>query len=277
MKKKIITRICVCAILAALYFIFDMISIKAGPFKLSVSGLPIIIVALFYGPIDAMIVGFTGAFLGQLLSYGFTPTTLLWCLPAVVRGAFVGLFTKKLNVKEEPIKLIVVIIISSLLVTTINTAVMYIDSKIYNYYSYAYIFGALLYRYIAGILTAIIYSVLTPIIYEPVSKILNIKKESKQEGESNSNEKLKLVFNCLSIIFGVISIVTCFKPYLSILFGCLGVICVFITKQIKNNKGLKYSIYGIIFTLSILLLKFIIECIADGIIQIILNILSSLF
>ena len=49
MKKKIITRICVCAILAALYFIFDMISIKAGPFKLSVSGLPIIIVALFYG------------------------------------------------------------------------------------------------------------------------------------------------------------------------------------------------------------------------------------
>ena len=97
MKKKLITRICVCAILAALYFVFDLISIKAGPFKLSVSGLPIILVAIIYGPLDAMIVGFTGAFLGQLLSYGFTPTTILWCLPAVVRGLFVGLFTKKLN------------------------------------------------------------------------------------------------------------------------------------------------------------------------------------
>ena len=277
MKKKLITRICVCAILAALYFVFDLISIKAGPFKLSVSGLPIILVAIIYGPIDAMIVGFTGAFLGQLLSYGFTPTTILWCLPALVRGLFVGLFTKKLNVKEEPIKLIIIIIISSLLVTTINTVVMYIDSKLYNYYSYAYIFGALLYRYIAGILTAIIYSVLTPIIYEPVSKILNIKKASKNEGQTDSNEKLKVVFNNLSIILGIISIVTCFKPYLSILFGCLGIICVFITKQVKNNKGFKYSLYGIIFTLSILLLKFIIECIADGIIQIILNVLSSLF
>ncbi len=179
MKRKIITRICVCAILSALYFVLDLISIKAGPFKLSVSGLPIIIVAILYGPIDAMIVGFTGAFLGQLLSYGFTPTTLLWCMPAVVRGLFVGALTKKLNPKDEPIKLIVIIIISSLLVTTINTVVMYIDSKIYHYYSYAYIFGALIYRYIAGVLTGIIYSVLTPAIYDPVSKILNICNDSK--------------------------------------------------------------------------------------------------
>ena len=274
MKKKIITRICVCAILAALYFIFDMISIKAGPFKLSVSGLPIIIVALFYGPIDAMIVGFTGAFLGQLLSYGFTPTTLLWCLPAVARGLFVGLLTRKLSVKDEPIKLVLIIIVSSLLVTTINTIVMYIDSVIYDYYSHAYIFGALLYRYIAGILTAIIYSALTPIIYEPVSKVLNVKKESKN---INSNEKLIKVFNYLAMIFGIVSIVTCIFFYVSIISACLGIICVFITKQIKNNKGLKYSIYGIIIAFSVLILKLIIEAIADGIIQIILEVLSNLF
>ncbi len=273
MKKKLITRICICAILSALYFIFDLISIKAGPFKISVSGLPVILVAILYGPIDAMIVGFTGAFLGQMVSFGFTPTTILWCLPALVRGVFVGLFTKKLNIKERPITLIIIIIISSLLVTTINTVVMYIDSVIYNYYSYAYIFGALFTRYITGIITAIIYSVLTPAIYEPVSKILNVKKEVKEEKNNHYLE----VFKNLSIIFGIISIVTCFVYYISLIFGILGLICSIVTKQIKNNKGFKYSIYGISLTLGILLLKFIIECIADGIIQIIFEILGSMF
>ena len=141
MKKKIITRIAICAVLAALYFVLDLISIKAGPFKLSVSGLPIIIVAVIYGPIDGMIVGFVGAFLGQLLSYGFTPTTILWVLPAVLRGLIVGICFRKQNVKNHPIKLMAVVLISSIIVTTTNTFVMYIDSVIYNYYSYAYIFG----------------------------------------------------------------------------------------------------------------------------------------
>lgn len=271
MKRKIITRICVCAILSALYFVLDLISIKAGPFKLSVSGLPIIIVAILYGPIDAMIVGFIGAFLGQL-SYGFTPTTLLWCMPAVVRGLFVGLFTKKLNIKERPISLIVIIVISSLLVTTINTVVMYIDSKIYHYYSYAYIFGALFTRYITGIITAIIYSVLTPVIYDPVSKILNVRKETKDE---NNNHYL-IVFKNLSIIFGVISIITCIWYYIALISGILGLICAIVTKQIKNNKGFKYCLTGIIITLIVLLVKFLMTLLASGIMQLIIGILGNL-
>ena len=273
MKKKIITRICVCAILSALYFIFDLISIKAGPFKISVSGLPVILVAILYGPVEAMIVGFTGAFLGQMVSFGFTPTTILWCLPAVVRGLFVGLCTKKLNIKERPITLIIIIVISSLLVTTINTVVMYIDSVIYNYYSYAYIFGALFTRYITGIITAIIYSVLTPVIYDPVSKILNIKKETNNE----NNHHYIIVFKNLSIIFGIISIITCLVYYISLIAGILGLICSLVTKQVKNNKGFKYSLKGIIITIIVLMIKFIMGLFAKGLIQIIIGILSSIF
>ena len=270
MKKKLITRICVCAILSALYFVLDMVSIKAGPFKISVSGLPIIIVALVYGPVDALIVGFTGAFLGQLMSYGFTPTTILWCLPALARGLFVGLFTKKLNPKEEPIKLIIIIVISSLLVTTINTVVMYIDSKLYDYYSYAYIFGALFTRYVTGVVTAIIYSVLTPVIYEPVSKILHVKKEAKKEDNNKFNE----VFNFLSIIFGIISIATCFVYSIALIFAALGLICSIATKQTKKYLGFKYSLYGLILTISIIILKMLMLALANGIVQGILYILS---
>lgn len=273
MKKKIITRIAVCAILSALYFVFDLISIKAGPFKISVSGLPVILVAILYGPIDAMIVGFTGAFLGQMVSFGFTPTTLLWVLPAIVRGLFVGLFTRKINILERPISLIVIIVASSLIVTTINTVVMYIDSVIYNYYSYAYIFGALITRYIAGIITAIIYSVLTPTIYEPVSKILNVKKDRNE----NTNNHYIVVFKNLSIIFGLISILTCFVFSLSLIFGALGLICSIISKQVKNNKGFKYSLFGVIAAISTLLLKAIIGMFAEGLVQIMIRILGNFF
>ena len=271
MKKKLILRIAICAVLSALYFIFDLISIKAGPFKISVSGLPIIIVAIIYGPVDAMIVGFTGAFLGQMVSYGFTPTTILWCIPAMARGLFVGLCTKKLTPKDEPIKLIIIIVISSLMVTTLNTIVMYIDSKIYDYYSYAYIFGALFTRYVTGIITAIIYSVLTPVIYEPVSKILRIKKET------NKNEKRSIeeVFNFLSIAFGIISIATCIIYSVSLIFAGLGLICSIITKKVKESLGFKLSIYGIIALVACLLVKLILQAIANGIIQAILGLLFS--
>lgn len=272
MKKKIITRIAVCAVLAALYFVFDLISIKAGPFKLSVSGLPIIIVAVIYGPIDGMIVGFTGAFLGQLLTYGFTPTTLLWVLPAVLRGLIVGLCFRKQNVKNHPIKLIFVILISSLIVTTTNTFAMYVDSVIYNYYSYAYIFGALLYRYIAGILTGFIYTVLTPVIYEQISKILNVTKEK----ELPVNNNLQVVFYNLSIIFGIISLLTCFVYYISLIFAVLGIICSLTKKTVKENKGFKYSMQGLVLTLTIIVIKLILGAFASYLIQFIIGLLAGL-
>jgi hypothetical protein len=66
--------------------------------------------------------------------------------------------------------------------------------------------------------------------------------------------KLVNVFKCLSYIFGVVSIFTCFIYYISILFGVLGIIASIITRQIKNNKGFKYSLYGLILTISIIIL-----------------------
>lgn len=181
MRKRIIIRIALCAVFAALFFVFDLFSIKAGPFKISLSGLPIIIIALLYGPIDAMIVGFCGALLGQLISFGLTPTTILWVLPHVVRGGIVGIFRNWINVNsfkqctKSILKLSIIITFSSIIVTIINTLVMWLDSVIYNYYSYAYIWGALAMRFATGIVTAIVYTIITPLIIIPVKKIIYIK------------------------------------------------------------------------------------------------------
>ena len=40
-------------------------------------------------------VGAVGGFLNQMLTYGFTVTTLMWIFPNAVRGLLVGLYAKK--------------------------------------------------------------------------------------------------------------------------------------------------------------------------------------
>ena len=58
--------------------------------KLTFASLPGILAAMLFGPIDGFIVGFLGAFLEQMLHFGFTPTTLLWILPPAIRGLLIG-------------------------------------------------------------------------------------------------------------------------------------------------------------------------------------------
>ncbi len=171
MKKKLNLRICMCAIMSALFVILDLVSIKADPLKITMSGLPIIVIAVMFGPIDGMIVGFIGAFLVQMITYGFTPTTILWIIPAVFRGFYVGILCKKISINDDFGKFIFIILSSSIIVTLMNTGTMWLDSIIYGYYSYAYIFGSLIYRIVSGVLTGIVYYILTPLIIIPLKKI----------------------------------------------------------------------------------------------------------
>ncbi len=78
----------------------------------------------------------------QLLRYGVSVTTLLWILPYVVCGLIVGLYAQKRGFSSAQSRIIIVVI-AELVVTTLNTGVMYIDSKIYGYYSAVYIFGSI--------------------------------------------------------------------------------------------------------------------------------------
>ena len=57
-------------------------------------------------------------------------------------------------------------VLSALAVTALNTVIMAIDSLIYGYYSTAYVFGALIFRIIAGVLTAVAFSFIIPRMLE---------------------------------------------------------------------------------------------------------------
>lgn len=181
MKKTNYVKImCLSAVMAALYVGLDFLAVSVsapfgGNLKISLSGLPVIIVSIFGGPIWGAATGFIGAFIGQMLTYGFSATTLLWVLPAVIRGLCVGLLFKAFGRDYKPLKLICITCISSLLVTVFNTGAMIIEQKLYGYYSsYLTIFAGIPTRIIAGILTAIVFSLMLPTIIDSLKKIIKL-------------------------------------------------------------------------------------------------------
>ena len=62
---------------------------------------------------------------------------------------------------------------SALVVTALNTLMMYIDSKIYGYYSFAYVFGGILPRVIAGVIIAFVFGAILPEILKQIKRIVN--------------------------------------------------------------------------------------------------------
>ncbi len=174
-KKNRTVKICVCAAMAALYVGLDFIAVSlsapfGGSMKISVSGLPVIIAAVMFGPLWGGLTGFVGAFLGQMITYGFTATTLLWCVPATARGIVMGLLFLAFKSRKNYI-LIIETVISSLVVTLINTFVMYVDAKVYKYPA-ALLGIALVNRITAGVLTALVFAVILPPIINGLKRII---------------------------------------------------------------------------------------------------------
>lgn len=176
MKKESIKKICLSAVMAALYVGLDFLAVSVsapfgGSMKLSISGLPVIIISAFFGPFWGAATGFVGAFLGQMITYGFGATTLLWVLPAVARGLVFGLLFKAFKCSLKPHILCIETIISALVVTAINSVVMYIDSIIYSY-PVAILGIALINRIIAAVITSIAFAFVLPPILKAIKKII---------------------------------------------------------------------------------------------------------
>ena len=106
-----------------------------------------------------------------MISYGMSATTLLWVLPAMIRGLSMGLLFKAFKKSTKPGILMLETCISSLLVTLFNTGAMLVEQKLYGYYQSFYaIYVAIPTRLIAGIATAIVFSLMLPTIINTLKK-----------------------------------------------------------------------------------------------------------
>lgn len=167
MKTK---RLAVLAMLIALNVVLSILTpVKIQNFKFTFEAFPILFAGLAFGPLAGFTVGCLGPFIYQLFfsGYGFTPTTILWILPHAVSGLVCGLLTKLFK-GEKTIKIVLITIISSLIVTALNTLALYVDAKLYNYYSDALVFASIPIKILCGIILAIIYAILIPKLIKAV-------------------------------------------------------------------------------------------------------------
>ncbi len=162
MKKMTVRQMAADSMLAAMCAVLGAVALDLGNLKITLESLPIIVGALLFGPADGAAIGFVGTFVYQLLRYGLSVTTLLWILPYLVCGLIVGLYAKKKSFAPDVKQTIIIVVIAELAVTTLNTGVMYIDSKIYGYYSAVYIFGSIAVRYAICVGKAIVTGAIMP-------------------------------------------------------------------------------------------------------------------
>ena len=167
-KKKHLTtqRLVLNAMLVAIYVVLRYFSIPLGnAFRFTLGPFAVILCALLYGPVDGLLVGFVGEFLAQLLSYGLTQTTLLWCVGETLRGGTLGLLvwlflgkwqrsSEKLSGKHTAL-LMVFCALTGVLAALGQTLALYVDSKMLGYYEYHMVFGLMIGRIAIYVVLAI--------------------------------------------------------------------------------------------------------------------------
>ena len=157
--KRLVTN----AMLAAVYVVLsNYVALPLGPMKLTLDGLPIVLAALLFGPVDGLLVGLIGNLLSQLLGpYGVSATTFLWAIPDGVRGLLVGLYGRLRGPELKRTGLGVLFVVTALVVTGLTTAVMYVDCLVYRY-SFLTYSPYILWRVLAGILVAAVFTAVVP-------------------------------------------------------------------------------------------------------------------
>ena len=72
----------------------------------------------------------------------------------------------------DKIQLGIIIFAGSILIFLLNTFVLYVDSKVYGYYSFVYIFGTIVPRTVICLAKAAVFTAVMPMLLEAAGKVL---------------------------------------------------------------------------------------------------------
>lgn len=165
--------------LIGIYIVLSYLTIPLGGLKITFEHFPVVLCAVLFGPLDAMLVGGIGELFNQVFSFGFTPTTLLWVLPIVIRGLLMGIlakiFKKQMGVaaiceRRFPVVYTIVCVGTGLVASCFNTFAYYVDSKMFGYYNFALVFGSLLLRLFLSAVTSVLMSMMAKAVLHALRK-----------------------------------------------------------------------------------------------------------
>ena len=172
------------AMLAALCAVLGLVSLDLGNFKFTFEDLPILIAAALFGPWDGMIVGALGTTIYQLLRFGSDPTLPLWVVPLALGGLLAGWIARKNNYSLQGKDPWVMMISAELFITLLNTISLVIYSKMYGFFTPAYILAPLLPRILVALAKGAVYAkVLVPVINA-------VRKTFRVEGKKATETQL---------------------------------------------------------------------------------------
>lgn len=175
MRKLTAKRLAADAMLAAMCTVLGMVALDFISMKITFESLPVLIGALLFGPVEGAAIGLIGTFVYQLLRYGVSATTLLWILPYVICGLLAGLYAARRKFDLTRGQLMGVTVANELLITALNTGVIYVDSIIYGYYSKAVVFGMLVPRIALSIGKGVVFALVLPYLLQAVRKALRME------------------------------------------------------------------------------------------------------
>lgn len=171
--KFSIKKIALMAMYVSIFVILSkFVSFNLGFLQVTPRIFPFYVAALTLDFGSSCLVAFVGGLLDQLTSgYGITVTTPLWCIPPLVSTIVVAFANIKFHINKFDFKFITIIVVANLIMTILNTAVLYVDSVVYSYYAFPTIFGSFIIKLMSSVVTAIIYCALIPSVVKTIKKI----------------------------------------------------------------------------------------------------------
>lgn len=160
------------AVLAAMCAALGAFALDLNSIKITFESFPILLGALLFGPLDGLAVGFVGTLLYQLLRYGVSVTMPLWILPYALAGLMTGFYAKRRGFSLTVRQTVGIVVAAEVLVTALNTLVMYIDAKLYGYWFPGFISAMLLPRGAVCIVKAVVFGLVLPKLCARVRRAL---------------------------------------------------------------------------------------------------------
>lgn len=173
MKRSRVLELCLCASMAALHIVLELFcTIRIGnEIKITFATLPFLIAGILLGPVCGLTTGLVGTFLSQMLTYGFTASTVFWILPGMMMGLSAGLIYKCFRRKPDLRSVAVTSAGSYFVLVIFNFIASYFDGVIiFKYMTVEALLALIPFRLITWACMSVIYTIITLALVKVVQK-----------------------------------------------------------------------------------------------------------
>lgn len=180
MKKNYVKKVCICAVLAALFVALEMLSSTLGKiafldnYQIPISCFPLVLASVMFGFGWGTLTAVVGSFISQL-GFGLGWGTLIWMTPTILYTMAVALLYKAFRESDKTYILSIQFFISSILLSILNTIAMYFNNYIYGipYDLLNKIFAVVVsLKLIGAIIFAVIFAFIIPPIVKKLKKLI---------------------------------------------------------------------------------------------------------